>query len=118
MLVYSDFVCTQELIESQITPVVLGVWKRMRGEPIPYGPFQLGRWRNLLNGIGIVYSFFTCIFLFFPAAPGPTPASMNWSIVLVGAVLVFAIFWWYVQGRKTFIGPKLNANATDHEAMD
>ncbi|KAK6439601.1 hypothetical protein LTR95_004191 [Oleoguttula sp. CCFEE 5521] len=103
---------------SYITPVVLGVWKRMRREPIAYGPFQLGRWRNLLNGIAIVYTFFTCIFLFFPAAPNPTPAAMNWSIVLVGAVFVFAIFWWFVQGRKTFIGPKMDVDETGHRAME
>jgi amino acid transporter len=34
-----------------ITPVILGCFKRWRGEHIPYGPFQLGRWRNLINGV-------------------------------------------------------------------
>lgn len=93
----------------QITPVILGVWKRARGEPIYYGPFQLGRWRNILNIVAIIYTVFACMLLFFPTAPAPTPVSMNWSIVLVGGVLVFAVFWWFVSGKRSFDGPDVDA---------
>lgn len=93
----------------QITPVVLGVLKRHRGEHIPYGPFQLGRWRNIINYTAIVYTFFTSFFLFWPSYIDPTAETMNWSIALVGGMLVFAVFWWFVHGRKTFVGPDINA---------
>lgn len=81
----------------------MGVIKRMRGEHINYGPFQLGRWRNLINGFAIVYTLFTCFFLFWPTAANPTKETMNWSIVLVGGVMVFSVFWWFVDGQRNFV---------------
>ena len=57
-----------------------------------YGPFQLGRWRNLCNGIAVLYTFFTSIFLFFPIYSNPNASTMNWSIVLVGGMFVFPSF--------------------------
>ncbi|KAK3670252.1 hypothetical protein LTR78_009907 [Recurvomyces mirabilis] len=47
-----------------ITPVILGVLKRMRGEQIPHGPFALGRGRNIINAVAIVYTLFTSFFPF------------------------------------------------------
>ena len=38
-----------------ITPVILGCFKRWRGEHIPCGPFNLGRWRNVINGVRTRY---------------------------------------------------------------
>ena len=76
---------------------------------VGYGPFQLRRWRNLCNGIAVVYTFFTSIFLFFPIYNDPSAITMNWSIVLVGGMFVFSIFWWFVKGRKTFVGPDVTA---------
>jgi amino acid transporter len=111
-----------------ITPVILGVFKRMRGEHIPYGPFNLGRWRNLINGVrtlsislrmgcqanervqvAIVYTIFTSFFLFWPASQAVNASSMNWSIVLVGGIVVISIVWWFIEGRKSFVGPDINA---------
>lgn len=90
----------------------------MRGEPIPYGPFSLSRWRNLINGVAIVYTLFTGFFLFWPAMQNPTAVTMNWSIVLVGGVLVFSMFWWFVEGRKSFVGPNIDMTLNQHEAAE
>lgn len=94
---------------SQITPVILGVLKRRRGEHIPYGPFQLGRFRGVINGVAIVYTLFTTFFLLWPATAHPDASTMNWTIVLIGGVLVFSCFWWFVEGRKSFFGPDIEA---------
>jgi choline transport protein len=93
----------------QITPVILGVLKRRRGEHIPYGPFQLGKYRNVINGVAIVYTLFTTFFLLWPATAHPDASSMNWTIVLIGGVLTFSGFWWFVEGRKSFVGPDIDA---------
>ncbi|KAK4889263.1 hypothetical protein LTR27_011940 [Elasticomyces elasticus] len=101
-----------------ITPVILGVLKRMRGEPIPYGPFSLSKYRNFVNGFAIVYTLFTSFFLFWPIMINPTAATMNWSIVLVGAVVLFSIFWWFVEGRKSFVGPNIDTTLHQHVATN
>ncbi|KAK5692864.1 hypothetical protein LTR97_010340 [Elasticomyces elasticus] len=101
-----------------ITPVILGVLKRMRGELIPYGPFSLGKYRNFVNGFAIVYTLFTSFFLFWPIIANPTTATMNWSIVLVGAVVLFSIFWWFVEGRKSFVGPHIDMTLNQHVATE
>ncbi|KAK3654172.1 hypothetical protein LTR56_004227 [Elasticomyces elasticus] len=101
-----------------ITPVILGVLKRMRGEPIPYGPFSLGKYRNFVNGFAIVYTLFTSFFLLWPIMISPTAANMNWSIVLVGAVVLFSIFWWFVEGRKSFDRPNIDTTLHQHVATD
>ncbi|TKA78126.1 hypothetical protein B0A55_02729 [Friedmanniomyces simplex] len=84
-----------------ITPGVLGVLKRLRGEPIPYGPFSLRKWRNPINAVAILYTFFTSFFLFWPAMMGPTATTMNCGVVF------FSVFWWFVEGRKSFVGPNI-----------
>lgn len=77
--------------------------KRWRGEHIPYGPFQLGKWRTPINIIAIIYTFFTCLFLLFPTTVDPTVIYMNWSIVLVGGIFVISILWWFIDGKKNFV---------------
>ncbi|GAB7326944.1 hypothetical protein MBLNU13_g10903t1 [Cladosporium sp. NU13] len=99
-----------------ITPVILGVLKRRRGEHIPYGPFQLGKYRNVINGIAIVYTSFTTFFLLWPATAHPDASSMNWTIVLIGGVLTFSCFWWFVEGRKSFVGPDIDATLNRRDA--
>ena len=93
----------------QIVPVILGVLKGLRGEHIPYGPFQLGRWRTPVNIFAIIYTVFTSFWLFWPSIQNPSPVYMNWSIVLVGGAVVFSVFWWFVEGRKSFVGPDIEA---------
>lgn len=100
----------------QITPVILGVMKRRRGEPIPYGPFQLGRFRGVINGVAIVYTLFTTFFLLWPATAHPDASTMNWTIVLIGGVLTFSCPWWFVDGRKSFAGPDLDATLNNDHA--
>lgn len=101
---------------TQIAPVILGVMKRMRGEPINYGPFQLGRWRNLLNITTIVYTVFTCFFLFWPTVPNSDASTMNWSILLVGGIMVISMVWWFIAGKNEFVAPNLDTVGPVHLA--
>jgi hypothetical protein len=40
---------------------------------------------------------------------------MNWSIVLVGGILVISIVWWFIEGRKSFVGPDITATLEQPE---
>ncbi|TKA69622.1 hypothetical protein B0A55_06772 [Friedmanniomyces simplex] len=59
-----------------ITSVVLIVLKCLR-EPIPYGPFSLGKLRNPIDAVAILYIFFTSFYLIWPALMGPTATTMT-----------------------------------------
>ena len=89
--------------------------KRRRGEHIPYGPFQLGHFRNVVNGIAIVYTLFTSFFPLWPVMENPSAAYMNWTIVLVGGIAVISLVWWFVEGRKSFFGPNIERTLNQHD---
>lgn len=92
-------------LHGQIVPVILGLLKRWRGETIPYGPFQLGKWRTAVNIVAIIYTIFTSFFLLWPTSQHTNAVYMNWSIVIVGGVVIISIVWWFIEGRKNFVGP-------------
>jgi hypothetical protein len=43
--------------------------------------------------------------LFFPAAPHPTPAAMNWSCLIYAVVLMISLLYYFFIGRHTYEGP-------------
>ncbi|MCJ1388133.1 hypothetical protein MMC18_000978 [Xylographa bjoerkii] len=62
--------------------------------------------------LGIVINVIACAFLvliifwsFWPQATPTTADSMNMSVLMLGATIIFAIVWYVVQGRKTYKGP-------------
>lgn len=90
-------------------------------DKLPPGKFQLGRWGLLVNWISIVYCCVTTVFFFFPGAPNPSLADMNWAIVVFAVMAVVAVVFWVVKGKRTFMetaGAALElAKAKDAEAV-
>lgn len=88
-------------------PIVLRTFgNRERFRP---GPWNLGRWSFLC---GVVSTMFTSVMLpllCFPSVRGSdlTPATMNWTVVVWGGPMVFAMCWWALSARKWFKGPKV-----------
>lgn len=72
-------------------------------EKLPPGEFRLGRLGPLLNWVSVIYCIITTIFFFFPGAPSPSPAKMNYAIAVFGVMLVIAITFWFVQGNRTYL---------------
>jgi choline transport protein len=72
-------------------------------EKLPPGEFRLGRLGPLLNWVSVIYCVITTIFFFFPGAPSPSPAKMNYAIAVFGVMLVIAITFWFVQGNRTYL---------------
>jgi len=77
----------------------------LRGEKFPTAKFSLGRYGVPINIAAMAFLIVAYIFLFFPAAPHPDAASMNWAILVYGAVLVFAWAYYMVKGRHEYDGP-------------
>lgn len=61
------------------------------------------------------------IVVMFPTAPNPDPASMNYTVVVLGGVLVLALVYYYFPaygGIYWFKGPQstLEKSASSHES--
>lgn len=91
---------------SYILPFSLLLSKRIRyPEQIPNAPYSLGKWGVPINAFAIAWSVLVLFFSFWPQIIPVTPENMNWSVLLWGAVNIFAIVFWIVHGRKVYKGP-------------
>ncbi|ATY64885.1 amino acid permease family [Cordyceps militaris] len=72
----------------------------------PGGTLHLGRWGPLLNWISLVYCTVSTVFFFFPSAPNPGIADMNWAIAVFGIMLVVSVSFWFLQGQRTYMEPQ------------
>lgn len=93
------------LVSSYIIVIACVFAKRIKGEPLLPSRFSLGKFGFLVNGIALVFLGVAFIFLFFPAVPDPTPASMNWSCLLFGFILGFSLIYYWIWGRHVYVGP-------------
>ncbi|KAK5173807.1 uncharacterized protein LTR77_002488 [Saxophila tyrrhenica] len=93
------------LFTSYITCITCVMVRRIRGEPLPASKLSLGTWGNLVNGLAICFLSLAFVFLFFPAVPNPTAATMNWAILIYGAAFIFAGVYYFFKGRKEYEGP-------------
>jgi choline transport protein len=98
---------TLALYVSYLIPITLVALKRLRHDThdMAWGPFHLGRWGLPINVFGIIYAVYVSIFLPFPPTQPVTWVNMNYAGPVLGAVLVFGAFDWFVRGRKHFHGP-------------
>lgn len=93
------------LVSSYIIVISCVFAKRIKGEALLPSRFSLGKFGFLVNGIALLFLGLAFIFLFFPAVPEPTPASMNWSCLLFGFILGFSLIYYWIWGRHVYVGP-------------
>ena len=74
---------------------------------LPWGPFRLGRAGVPVTVVAIAYSAFGAFFSIWPTSPNPDPQSMNYCILVFGAVIIFSLLFWFSYGRKYYRGPVL-----------
>lgn len=79
--------------------------KRWRKEPLLPSKFSLGKSGIWVNGMSILYLCLAITFAFFPTFPHPTPDLMNWNILIYGVVVIFSLSYFFVKGRKVYVGP-------------
>lgn len=84
--------------------------KRLRGEPLPPSRFSLGKFAIPLNFISLLYITFALIMSFFPTAKAVTAQSMNWSVLVWGAIIGMSTVIYYLHGRKVYKGPVVYVN--------
>ena len=96
---------TLALYVSYMIPITLMTIKRLRRQPLEFGPFSLGRFGLPINVFALVYGIFVSIFLPFPPTLPVTGETMNYSGPIFGLVLLFALADWLLRGRKFYTGP-------------
>ncbi|KAL8835926.1 MAG: hypothetical protein Q9176_006610 [Flavoplaca citrina] len=71
-----------------------------------WGPFHLpGLFGILVNIFAVAFGLIIFFFSFWPVATPVEPATMNYSIVMTGSVVVFAVAYYIVYARKIYTGP-------------
>ncbi|CAO3626413.1 unnamed protein product [Cunninghamella echinulata] len=72
------------------------------------GPFKLGKASLPLNIISVLWIMFFSVILCIPTRYPVTTVNMNWSSLMIGAVVIFSYFFWSISGRKFYKGPMQN----------
>ncbi|KAF8688928.1 APC amino acid permease, partial [Rhizoctonia solani] len=80
------------------------------------GPFTLGPFGLPVATIAITFMTFVTIILLFPSRPTPGFSDMNYAIVVMGAVMIGSVVWYYFPkygGIHWFEGPVSTVDVTD-----
>ena len=71
-----------------------------------WGPWKVqGISGVLINTFACVYLLIVWIFVFWPPTKQVTPASMNYTSLVMGAVAIFSAIYYVFWGRRTYHGP-------------
>lgn len=53
----------------------------------------------------LAFEFVLFIFMFFPVAPNPDVPNFNWTTLVFGVVVIWAIAYYHLWGKKKYAGP-------------
>ncbi|PAV19377.1 APC amino acid permease [Pyrrhoderma noxium] len=87
------------------------------------GPFSLGILSKPLAVISSLWMAFMAIVLLFPATPQISPGTMNYSVVILGGVMLLALIYYYLPvygGIHWFTGPvsTIDSNETANTSVE
>lgn len=79
----------------------------IRGRKIlpPRPHFDLGRWGWPVNIVSVGWAILTIVMYISPLYVPVTSETidyMNWSVLIIGATIIFSGLWWVVKARKTY----------------
>ncbi|KAK0467117.1 APC amino acid permease [Desarmillaria tabescens] len=94
------------LYTSYVVPIFLRITSG-RNNVVP-GPFTLGRWATPIGAVAVSWVTFIVVLLLFPTGQHTTAQDMNYAIVLIAAVFIFATVSWMTSAHKWFHGPVNN----------
>ncbi|KAI9815939.1 MAG: hypothetical protein M1827_001931 [Pycnora praestabilis] len=73
------------------------------------GPFHLGKAGFWINAWAVVWTLFVSIIFILPTIRPVTKENMNYVCVILVAVGLFAVIYWYAAGRYYYTGPRVKA---------
>ncbi|KAJ7683253.1 amino acid/polyamine transporter I [Mycena rosella] len=75
-----------------VTPIIA---RWVGGQKFVPGPFNLGLMSAPVAFIASAYMIFMIVVFLFPAIPGPTSQSMNYTVVVVGGILALSLGYYF-----------------------
>jgi len=91
-------------------PISLRIVSKNKLEP---GPFSLGIWGIPVASLAVLFMVFMTIVFLFPTTPQTSVQEMNYTVVVLGGVLLLSLVWYYFPiygGVHWFTGPVANVN--------
>ena len=77
--------------------------------PLEWGPWHIPGVLGIINnGFACLYILFVLFWDFWPPETPATPENMNYSCLVFGVVIGFAIVYYYVWGRQHYRGPLID----------
>ena len=104
-------VCAIALDWSYVIPIAC---KLIFGKFQP-GPWHLGKFSFFINCWACIWTLFVSIIFLMPTIRPVTPNNMNYAIVFLAFILLSAMVYWYISGRKFYSGPLIEAEIQDDE---
>ncbi|CAG7971598.1 unnamed protein product [Penicillium olsonii] len=84
---------------------------------LPERSFTLASWFGwTINMISVAYISLTTILFLFPPSIPATGSSMNYCVAAFGIVFIISTIQWFVDGRKNFVGPRIEVEVFTGEA--
>lgn len=59
-----------------------------------------------VNFLSLLFLSLGIVMICFPAAPHPSPASFNWTVVIFSGVTIFALVYYVVYGHGHYVSPR------------
>ncbi|EFX03461.1 amino acid permease [Grosmannia clavigera kw1407] len=81
------------------------IMHRLTGSELPGHRWSLGRWGLPINLGSVLFLIVVWVFAFFPQYAEVTSETMNWNVVIFVGVMVFAVTYYYMYGRKSYMPP-------------
>lgn len=69
------------------------------------GPWNMGKWSSYVNLWAVIWTGFVSIIFFCPTEMPVSPENMNYAIVFMGFIFICAIGYWFIRGKKFYVGP-------------
>ena len=108
---YASYIITESLL----------LWRRCTGairkasdvandtgeaNQLVWGPFRLpGIFGILVNAFAVAFGIIIFFFSFWPVTTPVTAEHMNFSVLMTGSVVLFAVLYYVVWARKVYEGP-------------
>lgn len=107
-------VCAIALDWSYIIPIVC---KLSFGKFQP-GPWNMGKLSFFVNLWACLWTLFVTIIFILPTVRPVTAETMNYAAAFLAAILLAAMIYWYVGGRRWYTGPLVETELHSQESLE
>jgi choline transport protein len=96
---------TNALLSTYIISIGCLLIRRVRGPALPPRRWSLGTLGFPINLLAVLFLTWIWVFCFFPQTTPVEAATMNWNIVINAFVMLFAVSYYFIKGRHTYVAP-------------